>query len=79
MFRGGPGAFPGALRWIPFEVKSLHVQILVLWDRIIIFLSRPRGGHLEPPCPPGVPDKNESGIWHPRDLKPSPLNAGQVL
>ena len=42
------------------------------------FLFRPRGGHLEPPCPPGVPDKNKSGIWHPRDLKPSPLNAGQV-
>ena len=42
------------------------------------FLFRPRGGHLEPPWPPGVSDKTKSGIWHPRDQKPSQLNAGQV-
>ena len=42
------------------------------------FLSRPRGGQMEHPWPWCLPDKNKLGIWHPRDLRPPPLNAGQV-
>ena len=42
------------------------------------FLSRPCGGQVEHPWPWCLPDKNKLGIWHPRDLRPPPLNAGQV-
>ena len=72
----------------PFLVHSARFLLKVsqymskLWFyeiESLFFLSRSCGGHPEPPWPQHLPDKTKSGIWHPRDLKPSPLNAGQVL
>ena len=71
---------PFLMYWGGFLLKlSQYMSKYWLYGiELFSFLSRPRGGHLEGPCPPGFPDKNKLGIWHPRDLKPPPLNAGQV-
>ena len=71
----------------PFLVHSARFLLKVsqymskLWSyeiESLFFLSRSCGGHPEHPWPQHLPDKNKSGIWHPRHLKPPPLNAGQV-
>ena len=66
---------PFLMYWGGFLLKlSQYMSKYWLYGiELFSFLSRPRGGHLEGPCPPGFPDKNKLGIWHPRDLKPPPF------
>ena len=76
----GASQDPFLVHWGGFLLKVAQDMSKYWWDGIksFLFLSRPRGGHPEAPCPPEVPDKNKSGLGLPTDLKPPPLNAGQV-
>ena len=75
MFRWLSGAFPSVSGLIPLQGKSEYGWILVPGGQIGLF-------HLQElwrtSWPQGHPDREKSFNLSPRDLGPSPLNAGQV-
>ena len=79
MLRGFTGPFPGVFRQIPFKVSSGHVQILMGWDQIICFPPQASWRTPGTSLTSRGSWQKKSGLGHPTDLKPPPLNAGQVL
>ena len=75
MFRWLSGAFPSVSGLIPLQGKSEYGWILVPGGQIGLFH---RQELWRTSWPQGHPDREKSFNLSPRDLGPSPLNAGQV-